>query len=219
MPRIIFWIYLIISGVNLVAQIIPSEELNSYTKPLLMPLLMFYVYRSSQGNVTGRILLLSLALLLSWIGDLALMYQGDTMYFMIGIGFFLLAQVTYIIVLSKSSYGKLKFDPIKVLPFVIYGIGLFQFLLPNAGDFQIPIFVYGIVIMVMVSTARLREGSSTQLSYRLAIYGSMLFVISDSLIAVNKFYMEIPLAGFMIMITYVAAQLLLVKGLLLHEAK
>ena len=139
-----------------------------------MPLLMFYVYRSSQGKVTGRILLLSLALLLSWIGDLALMYQGDTMYFMIGIGFFLLAQVAYIIVLSKSSYQKLKFDPIKVLPFVIYGVGLFKFLLPNAGDFQIPIFVYGVVILVMVSTARLREGNASQLSYRLAIYGSML---------------------------------------------
>ena len=217
MPQIIFWIYLIISGANLVAQIIPSEELNSYTKPLLMPLLMFYVYRTSLGKVTGRVLLLCVALLLSWLGDIALMYQGETIYFMVGIGLFLLAQVTYIIVLSKSTTEKLTFDPIKVLPFIIYGIGLFKLLIPNAGDFQIPIFIYGIVIMVMASTARLREGKSEKLSYRMALYGSMLFVISDSLIAINKFYIELPQAGFLIMITYISAQLLLVKGVLIHQ--
>ncbi len=217
MPRIIFWIYIIISGANLVAQVIPSEELNSYTKPLLMPLLMFYVYRSSLGKVTGRVLILSLALLLSWLGDIALMYQGETIYFMIGIGLFLLAQVTYIIVLSKSAYEKLTFDPIKVLPFILYGVVLFKFLLPNAGDFRIPIFVYGIIIMVMASTARLREGVCDKWSYRLSLYGSILFVISDSLIAINKFYAELPFAGFFIMMTYVAAQLLLVKGILIHQ--
>lgn len=217
MPRVIFWVYLVISGVNLVAQIIPSAELNSYTKPLLMPLLMFYVYRSNLGNVTARVLLLSLALLLSWLGDIALMYQGDTKYFLIGIGFFLLAQITYIIVLNKSIDQKLTFNTLKVLPFVVYGIGLFSLLIPNAGDFQIPIFIYGMVILIMVSTARLREGLTSKISYRLAVYGSLLFVISDSLIAINKFYIEIPQAGFLIMITYIAAQLLLVKGVLLHE--
>jgi uncharacterized membrane protein YhhN len=216
MPNIIFWIYIIVSGANLAAQVIPSEELNQFTKPLLMPLLIFYVYRSSQGMVTGRILLLCLALLLSWFGDIALMYQGATIYFMIGIGFFLMAQITYIIVLSKSSYQKLTFDPIRVLPFVVYGVGLFRFLLPNAGDFQIPIFIYGIVILMMVSTARLRESNASQNSYRLALYGSILFVLSDSLIAINKFYMEIPQSGLLIMATYVTAQFLLVKGVLNH---
>jgi uncharacterized membrane protein YhhN len=216
MPNIIFWIYIIVSGANLAAQVIPSEELNQFTKPLLMPLLIFYVYRSSQGMVTGRILLLCLALLLSWFGDIALMYQGATIYFMIGIGFFLMAQITYIIVLSKSSYQKLTFDPIRVLPFVVYGVGLFRFLLPNAGDFQIPIFIYGIVILMMVSTARLREGNTSQNSYRLALYGSILFVLSDSLIAINKFYMEIPQSGLLIMATYAAAQFLLIKGILNH---
>lgn len=217
MPKIIFWIYILISGANLVAQIIPSEELNQYTKPVLMPLLIFYVYRSTHGMVTGRILLLCLAILLSWLGDIALMYQGDTIYFMIGIGFFLLAQVTYIIVLSKSSNQQLRFDPVKVLPFVIYGVGLFKFLLPKAGDFQIPIFVYGIVIMIMAATSRLREGDTSKPSYRMALYGSILFVISDSLIAINKFYTELPQAGLMIMATYVAAQFLLVKGILSHS--
>lgn len=216
MPNIIFWIYIIVSGANLVAQVIPSEELNQFTKPLLMPLLIFYVYRSTQGKVTGRILLVCLALLLSWFGDIALMYQGATLYFMIGIGFFLMAQVTYIIVLNQSSYQKLRLDAKRVLPFVLYGIGLFTLLLPNAGDFRIPIFIYGLVILMMVSTARLREGSTSQNSYCLALYGSMLFVLSDSLIAINKFYLEIPQAGLLIMVTYVAAQFLLVKGVLSH---
>jgi uncharacterized membrane protein YhhN len=38
-------------------------------------------------------------------------------------------------------------------------------------------------------------------------------VISDSMIAIDKFYTQIPLAGFWIMITYISAQYLIMRGL------
>ena len=63
MSRYLLWIYIAVSVANLVAKVIPSEELNQYTKPLLMPLLMIYVYKSSLGKTTrGRILLLCVSL-------------------------------------------------------------------------------------------------------------------------------------------------------------
>lgn len=214
--KAIFWIFIAASAANLIAQIIPSAELNRFTKPLLMPLLLYFVYESSRGKVTLRILLLSLAIFLSWLGDVALLYGDQQGYFLLGLGLFLLAQVTYIIVLYKSSYQAPQFDVLKVLPFVIYAVGLFKLLLPEAGDLLIPIAVYGIIISVMACVARLREGNTTQESYRLALYGSILFVISDSVLAINKFYTEIPMAGLWIMSTYLGAQLLLAKGVIGH---
>lgn len=216
MAKKILWAYLVVSIANIISQIIASEPLNQFTKPLLIPILIYYVYRSKIGAVTARILLMSLALMLSWIGDIALMFQGKTIFFLIGIGFFLLAQVTYIVVLFRSTYRHPNFDALKVLPFVIYAVGLFKLLLPVTGDFMIPVFIYGIVIAVMAAMARLRQGFTSPISYRLALYGSLLFVLSDSILAINKFYATLPFAGALIMMTYIGAQYLLAEGLLKH---
>ncbi|MEP1034598.1 lysoplasmalogenase [Ekhidna sp.] len=215
MTKYILWIYIAISIANLIAKVIPSEELNLYTKPLLMPLLMIYVYKSSLGKTTARILLLCIALLFSWLGDVVLMYQSNEIYFMAGIGLFLIAQVTYVIVLKKSMYQNPAFDLVKVLPFLIFAGVLFYILLP-AGDFTIPIVIYGSVIMVMAATSRLRDGNTSHESYRLALIGSIFFLASDSILAFNSFHTAIPYAGVLIMSTYCAAQLLLVLGILKH---
>jgi uncharacterized membrane protein YhhN len=42
--------------------------------------------------------------------------------------------------------------------------------------------------------------------------GAVLFVVSDSLLAINKFYSSFELAGVLIMLTYGMAQLLIVTG-------
>lgn len=215
MTRYLLWIYIAVSIANLIAKVIPSEELNQYTKPLLMPLLMIYVYKSSLGKTTGRILLLGVALLFSWLGDVVLMYQDNELYFMAGIGLFLIAQITYVIVLKKSMYQNPTFSLMKVLPFFAYAAVLFYILLP-AGDFTAPIIVYGIVIMIMAMMARVREGNTSQDSYQFALAGSILFLASDSILAYNSFSNAIPYAGVFIMLTYCAAQLLLVMGILKH---
>ncbi|WP_424963101.1 lysoplasmalogenase [Ekhidna sp.] len=215
MPNLILWIYIAVSVANVIAKVIPSEELEQFTKPLLMPLLMFYVYRSSIGKTTLRVLLLSGALLFSWLGDVVLMYQADERFFMAGIGLFLIAQVIYVVVLRRSSYQRPGFNLYRIFPFLLYGLALWYLLLP-AGDFTIPILVYGSVIMTMAIMARLREGNTSQESYRMALYGSLLFVLSDSILAINSFHTTIPYAGVFIMATYCTAQLLLVKGLLAH---
>jgi uncharacterized membrane protein YhhN len=215
MIRVITIVYFVVAGGNILAQLMGAVNLERLTKPMLMPILIFLIYQSRIGNVNKRILLLALALILSWIGDIALMYD-ETLYFLIGIGFFLLAQVTYIIVLSQSTFQPITFDSIRILPFLIYAFGLFRLILPNAGEFQIPILLYGVVITSMASIARLRVGIASQESYQLAFWGSILFMVSDSIIAINRFSTAVPLAGFWIMITYIGAQFLLVKGLLAH---
>ena len=54
-------------------------------------------------------------------------------------------------------------------------------------------------------------------SFKLVFIGSLLFLLSDSMLAFNKFHSEIPLAGFLIMLTYIAAQYLIMRGLILEE--
>jgi uncharacterized membrane protein YhhN len=62
-----------------------------------------------------------------------------------------------------------------------------------------------------------RKGRVNKRSFQLVFIGSLLFVISDSMIAVDKFYGEIPQAGFWIMLTYISAQYLIMRGLILEH--
>jgi len=62
-----------------------------------------------------------------------------------------------------------------------------------------------------------RSGRVADISFKLVFVGSLLFLLSDSMIAFNKFHSDIPLAGFLIMITYIAAQYLIMRGLILEK--
>ncbi len=62
-----------------------------------------------------------------------------------------------------------------------------------------------------------RSGRVGAMSFKLVFVGSLLFLLSDTMIAFNKFHSDIPMAGFLIMITYIAAQYLIMRGLILEK--
>jgi len=51
-------------------------------------------------------------------------------------------------------------------------------------------------------------------SFYIVFSGSLLFVISDTLIALDKFLMPIPNDRIFVMSTYIVAQFLIMKGIL-----
>ncbi len=217
MPRIILVIYLLVGLVNVATHFYDITDLNVYTKPFLMPLLIFYLYRYASGHITLPRLILVGVLIFSWIGDLLLMGGGDS-YFMAGLLAFLIAQIGYSFALYQSTFGKPKLRFINLIPLVIYGVILLNMLWSGMDQvMQIGILVYALGILTMVFVASIRLGFTNNRSYVLVLLGSSLFVLSDSLIALNKFYIPIPHDDVLIMSTYIAAQLLLVRGILLHE--
>jgi uncharacterized membrane protein YhhN len=77
--------------------------------------------------------------------------------------------------------------------------------------------VYAGVLTYMVLSALFRFGKTNSGSFTMVFGGAILFMMSDSLIAINKFLEPLSMAGFWVMITYITAQFLIVKGLLKHE--
>ena len=76
-----------------------------------------------------------------------------------------------------------------------------------------------LIILAMATSAFLRQGKINSSSYNLVFFGALTFMVSDSLLALNKFYLAFAFADFSIMLTYALAQLLIVKGLLLQDKK
>lgn len=74
--------------------------------------------------------------------------------------------------------------PITVLD--VYGIGIFLFLKDYLGDMLIPVLIYMLVI-TMATTSFLREEKVSEISYGFVVFGAILFMVSDILLALNKF--------------------------------
>lgn len=213
--KIVIGFYILAGSLNLISHIIEAPAIAQTSKVALMPILIYLVFVMARGVVTMPRLLLAAGLVCSWGGDILLLNDSEG-FFLGGLGMFLVAQVIYTIVLSRSSFGKLQIKIKALLPILSLGVVLMVVLIPNTGAFTVPVVAYSLCILSMVSAARLRKGHTTDESYRYAFYGAVLFVVSDALIAVNKFTLEIPMASFCIMATYIVAQLLIVKGVMSH---
>ena len=207
---IFYWVWVF---VELAGPLI-DPRINYFIKPLLMPTLMILLLQVvNRSNVKKLILT---GLIFSWLGDLFLLLDaGNPLFFILGLASFLLTHVCYIIYfLAKpdSSISLLKKQPFIILLVIAYGAGLFVFLLPHLGALKIPVLVYAAVICSMLLCSVHVYGKVNEPSNKLYVAGALFFVLSDSLLAVNKFYVPIFLSHTWIMLTYCIAQYFIVSG-------
>jgi uncharacterized membrane protein YhhN len=203
-------IYLLIALADLLLICFNQNELRWFTKPLLMPVLMFLVY-SNRSAIPLYTWVLA-ALTLSWAGDVLLQLKN---MFIPGLVSFLLAHLCYIIYfinIKRSKKGWLQQQPIIVLPALLYIIIFLWLLYPYLGVLKIPVTIYGITISTMMLMCINNKQKVNSTAFLLFFSGALLFVISDSILAVHLFAYSSGLLGFCVMLTYAAAQYLLVKG-------
>ncbi|MCB0463551.1 MAG: lysoplasmalogenase [Flavobacteriaceae bacterium] len=190
------------------------SSFHNVAKPLIVVslILFFYLDGKQLANKTRRIM--QLALTFSLVGDVLLMFDHVSInYFLTGLISFLLAHVFYILVfLEKKNSLKKPIQFITIL--IIYALGLFYVLKDGLGNMLIPVIIYMLAILTMAVTAALRKGNVSNLSYNLVFIGVLLFLISDSILAINKFYEKVPYEHILIMSTYAFAQYCIVMGVL-----
>ena len=190
------------------------SSFHNVAKPLILIslILFFYMQGKHLTNKTRSTMLF--ALTFSLIGDILLMFDHISMnYFLAGLISFLLAHIMYILVFIKKKNTSLKPIPFIVI-LIIYALGLFYLLMDGLGSMLIPVIVYIIIILTMAISAALRKGNVPILSYYLVLIGSLLFILSDSFIAINKFHTSIPSEHLLIMSSYALAQYSIVMGVL-----
>jgi len=91
---------------------------------------------------------------------------------------------------------------------------MLSILIPKLGDLKIPVGIYAMTISLMLIETIKGYFNWKNDSKKYILIGAIFFVLSDSLLAFNKFYEAINNATFLIMITYIAAQYFIVKGIL-----
>lgn len=212
---------IIIVVVELTGRITENINLEYYVKPLIMIWMAVYflIFRKKK-EFTLPVLV---AFFFSWVGDNMLMFSGNNeLFFFAGVGGFFIAQLTYIFIFSKFSEnggkGYLQQHLIVGILFLAYVAGIYFLLDPGLEGVMKPvILIYALSLIGMSMMALNRHSRVNYPSFLMVFIGSVLFVISDSMIALNKFFVEFSLAGFWIMITYISAQYLIMRGLILEQ--
>jgi len=214
-------LFIIIVVLELTGRFLDNINLEYPVKPLIMiwMAVFFLIFRKKKAFTVPVLF----AFFFSWVGDNFLMFSGkNELFFFAGVGGFFLAQLAYIYIFApfreRSEKGLLQRKPALILFFLAYVTGIYVILFPGLEGLMKPIIlIYALSLIGMSMMALNRKGRVGLSSYRLVFFGSILFLISDSMIALNKFFMEFTLAGFWIMITYIAAQYLIMRGLILEE--
>ena len=201
--------------------LIPHEPVFSLVlKPLIIGSLIVWVWQKTFVDPRSKILL-GLALSFSLAGDVFLMIpRGSTGLFQAGLISFLIAHLFYIGLFSKGwnvkrSNPKILLGSTVILLF--YGSIFFAVIHNSLGKLLIPVVCYMLVILAMALMAINRINQSSTSCYWLVTIGAVLFVISDSILAVDKFYAPVPASGFLIMSTYSFAQYLIAKGIVAEQ--
>ncbi len=214
-------IFIAIAFIYLALLFFSGEDSAWFMKPLLLPAMMSGVLASEKFPTKN---LLIWALVFSWFGDVVLMFADKgQLFFIIGLLLFLTAHMIYILLFNKQQKTQNSSNNSGLYIGVVFIVGyLFVMLFvlyPKLGGLKIPVTVYAMVISMMLFMALKGFFGWQNPANYYVLTGAICFVVSDSLLAFNKFYEPIQLATFNIMSTYLLAQFLIVFGLLVLNKK
>ena len=226
--KAILIIYIIIGALQVTGILLKIPPLHQSLKVLLMPVLAFYLWNRIEGNSKNNLFLLSiLALAFSYAGDIILMIPSNNpLFFIGGLVSFLVAHLFYtklFTTISPLSKNIIKKNPIWIMGIILFLTAFLSYLVPKIdASLKIPVIAYALIICTMlISTLNLKEKIGIR-PHNMIVAGAILFVLSDSILAINKFdptFRGMTFMHALVMITYISAQGFIIHGIKLNSLK
>jgi uncharacterized membrane protein YhhN len=147
----------------------------------------------------GYARLILAGLIFSLAGDVLLEISDDL--FVPGLVAFLIGHLWYIVAFLRATRA---LNPIRLLIFAAWVIAAYLTLLPNLKDMALPVAAYVTVIGVMMwrASARVGAGGRSTPDQWAALIGAILFGLSDTLLALDKFNAVLIGPGFTVIVLY-----------------
>ena len=215
-----FAVFTVLSVIHLVKCYQEKDGLADITKFTLMPALLLFFLAFTFLNLNSisiiHILIIT-ALIFSFLGDWALIFDSEKSIFVLGMLFFAVTQLCYI-AFSIIKFSSATFPVIiGIVTALVYICGLiYQFMRMKKylKGMKNIVIGYGILISIMSWFFLVSAIAAPSAATILAAIGSILFIISDSMVAYSYFMGGIIKGRFFIMITYILAQFLIILGVI-----
>lgn len=190
------------------ARLAGADTLRWVLKPLPV-LALALVVSQRRGRARESVIV---GLLLGAAGD-ALLEPRLSSLFLPGLAAFLLGHVAYVVGFTREVPG---LAPVRALPSVLIVGVVLALVLPALKEPPLPIVLYALTIGAFAWRAAARVGVVPPVHGWLGLAGALLFVASDTLLAVNRFVAPFDFAVPAILLTYWSAQAL-VAGAVARE--
>lgn len=184
----------------------PRLQLVRIFKPLTTILILVVALLPGTIQTDPYAQLICAGLVLSLIGDILLVLPQDR--FLAGLASFLLAQICYAIAFRDGAAAR----GFGWLLLVLAGVGVVTLaMLWNglAGMMKGAVSAYIVAILAMSALAVGRAMLQPSVASQCAAAGALLFVLSDALLAINRFRKPFRLVHLAVLGTYFGAQLLI----------
>jgi uncharacterized membrane protein YhhN len=191
-PALYLLPFLVFSVILLVrAEILKERRQIIVFKPISTLLVIAIALLSFQEPTQNQFYTVGIlaGLLLSFGGDVALIFQENRKAFTIGLVLFLLAHIAYTVVfLFMGRFSG--WDVFSSVLLLIFGVGFYTVIKANLGRMRIPIIVYIVVISLMVSRSIsvLLGAEFGGEQGMMIVAGAVLFYISDIILAASRFW-------------------------------
>ncbi|MFD2543022.1 lysoplasmalogenase [Lacinutrix gracilariae] len=201
MKKSILLILIIISVLcTIVSSYINNSVMHYVFKPLstILVILLPVLYAKNGLKPYKNMLLIGLVFCL--IGDVFLMFDA---YFVLGLASFLIGHVFFIYAFTTINGFSTKWKTL--IPLLIISGFVFLFLKDHLGNLLIPVILYITCIVLMAWQALNVYIWKKEYGFLLITIGAFLFLVSDSVLAINKFVTNFTIAQFLISSTYWSA--------------
>ena len=187
------------------------------TLPFMMPLLGLLYLRETKEKKTSRKALVIAALAFSLGGDILLLFWWNTLIF--GLFSFLVTHLIYICIFATGKLKEMMTFPklMGALSVILYGEVLYLILYfsPGMAPFmRIPVLIYASAFTIGIIAAISRYRKVNMSSFWILMLGAVLFLISDSIIAINKFIQPYHWSFLFILSFYFTGQFFIILGLI-----
>ncbi|MCG8182418.1 lysoplasmalogenase [Tenacibaculum piscium] len=208
-------VFLIIAILDIYAVITQHKSLEIICKPLLMTSLVVVYLLNIKKDEKANFWLIS-ALFFSFWGDVFLLDKNS--YFVFGLGCFLIAHLMYIKMIAVFLTQTRIIEIFKYASiFVVVFLGIFFLIKDNLGEMLLPVLIYGMAISGFGTCALLNYQQEKTRPNLWLLLGAILFIASDSCIALNNFYSSKYIFDIAIITLYIIAQYLIVQAIILRE--
>jgi uncharacterized membrane protein YhhN len=187
---------------DIIADYIQKKLLVYLFKPLTIVLIILIAWTADSPYQSAYKTAVLAGLLFSLLGDIFLMLPRKP--FIPGLASFLAAHICYIIAFLETMTPRLALWPLA--PLLIFASFVLASLFPGIGKMKLPVIIYMLVITAMGWLACERGLQLKEMKALSAGLGALLFLISDSSLAVNRFLKKRRLGQALTLSTYFLAQ-------------
>lgn len=184
---------------------IPSDPVGFKIFMKLIPMALIILLAVSMPSLVSSTFkrIIIMGLFICMIAD------GVIYWFLAGLVTFFVGHIFYIFAFRHAARQPVP-KPVAVL-LILYGAGMSIWI--AGSQFAIGENVLGVAIIAYIFIILLMGWMAIRTRLKLAITGAVLFMLSDSVLAINRFVYEIPFRDAIVMITYYGAQVFIAASI------